>query len=338
MKIYSPIDYQENTIDIGILPEPNINNLPKKSRFLAAFSKIERSKYAKALELEELVEAWNKDGFEVLAKFLLLVADVNETIDVVSADVETLTFTIRERNGSLITITLLMGDKHDKPAIILEKGDITKIYACENKAGQIFINLQQLIVQNGSSIIHRDFSSKDFKLILEGFGYTTDITISNQSPDEKKIVLKEEEILKDMMEQRYFGDVISLFYLLFYSSSETLSKRRTEINVGSAMYGGDYINLERFQKLIVSSNMLVHYERKGPTKENQDLRFIVDFDGEEYFEKFKHQRKPDEALAAAIDGDFVKEEQKRYNELIDFLKFYIDNDGKFLRLANKDNQ
>lgn len=235
MGIFRKIDHQPNIIGGCLAPADYIFSLPKKPgiMFSKQAKRIKQEEYNDIKTFVQNLNAWNENGFDVLAKFLFFMIKNCPKITVRDLDPKTLSFKFMKMEELIDVKLRLKSDNDSHPIVVIKRGNIIKEYACNNMgADGLLIDLMTIKITSADAqkSVTRYFSGNGFNSEIRGVGYVTEIATTNKN-NSPKLLLNEEKLLFDLLEKNGTSNVATALEILYYHASEEMASRKVAINV-----------------------------------------------------------------------------------------------------------
>lgn len=330
MSMFVKIDEERNTIK-GLIQGDYVFNPPKKPNIMTPIKEKAKKQigYENLLDFYAALDDWNIKGFDTLATFFCLLLDQDGFIDLNVTDLKNMKFQVKIGNDILKAQLLYKSSEESHPRIIVQNGNISKEYICDNrgKNGLIIDLLSMTITRNNKSIT-RPYNNRGFFARLTSFEYITEISISKTSGEKTKL-LNEEETLINLLNSDKTGNVFDTFELLHSTSSDEVAASTVGIKVFSEP---DHSKATESRILIQWVNVfrgaLLKYESRMINNPNIIFRRTLCREIDDY----------SDYVSASINEDGVKifftGQQDICEKFIQFLNSYANENPKELRYQN----
>lgn len=331
MAIFTRIDNDRNIIK-GLIQGDYVFNPPKKPNIMTPRKDRakKQSNYDNLIAFYPSLDDWNTKGFDTLTTFFCLLLDQDGFIDLEVINLKNMIFQIK--NGSEILTAQLFPrtPENSHPRIIVEKGNVSKEYICDNRGKEgLIIDLISMTINNNQKSVTRSYNTRGFFARVSGLDHITEISISKTS-GEKTRLLNEEEVLMDLLASDKTISAFNTFELLNLNSSDEMAESTVGIKVFSEP---DYSKATESRSLIERINIfrgaLLIYESAMATNPKIVFKRTLCREIDDY----------SDIVNASIKEPSVKtffiEEQDRCEKFIEFLNKHAEQRPKELKYADK---
>ncbi len=267
MKIFNSAD-QDNNLKIRNMEDKCVFNKPTRP-LIKTSGKLNRQKqkqYDDTILFFQNLNNWNKNGSDVLARFLSLIEGNLGLIDLEIVSAKGMVFRFLSGDDEVEVTLMPRLDKDSYPKAIVSKGNLIKSYSCfKNINGELLVNLEALMIKNGDQTVFRNFTKEPIKYVVNGYGYLTEVSIS--SPCSEKITFNEEEILLSLLNNFCTNDSMGTYKLLNNNLSEILLHSTTRIKVFAEPNEANATEKrELFEELVIFNGTMLKYRSQGASE------------------------------------------------------------------------